>query len=95
MAEQSATRTVISVRDPAEHARRRRPWHRAFSVAALKGYDEILAKRVQQFVTILEQQTQPINLAERISHFTCASLPLCFFWFLTECHRFDFMSDMA
>ncbi|KAG2128155.1 cytochrome P450 [Suillus cothurnatus] len=70
MAEQSATRTVISVRDPAEHARRRRPWHRAFSVAALKGYDEILAKRVQQFVTILEQQTQPFNLAERISHFT-------------------------
>ncbi|KAG1781607.1 cytochrome P450 [Suillus placidus] len=70
MAEQSATRTVISVRDPVEHARRRKPWHRAFSVAALKGYDEILGKRVQQFVTILEQQTQPFNLAERISHFT-------------------------
>lgn len=73
MAEQSATRTVISVRDPVEHARRRKPWHRAFSVAALKGYDEILGKRVQQFVTVLEQQTQPFNLAELISHFTCAS----------------------
>lgn len=70
MAEQTAIRTVISVRDPVEHARRRRPWHRAFSVGALKGYEEILGKRVQQFVTILEQQTQPFNLAERISHFT-------------------------
>ncbi|KIK41727.1 hypothetical protein CY34DRAFT_24266 [Suillus luteus UH-Slu-Lm8-n1] len=70
MAEQSATRTVIAVRDSVEHARRRKPWHRAFSVAALKGYDEILSKRVQQFVTVLEQQTQPFNLAERISHFT-------------------------
>ncbi|KAG2110892.1 cytochrome P450 [Suillus discolor] len=70
MAEQTATRTVISVRDPVEHARRRKPWHRAFSVAALKGYDEILGKRVQQFLTVLEQQTQPFNLAELISHFT-------------------------
>ncbi|KAG2147601.1 cytochrome P450 [Suillus clintonianus] len=70
MAEQSVIRTVISVRDPVEHARRRKPWHRAFSVTALKGYEEILGKRVQQFVTILEQQTKPINLSERISHFT-------------------------
>ncbi|KAG1747161.1 cytochrome P450 [Suillus paluster] len=70
MAEQSAIRALISVRDPVEHSRRRKPWGRAFSCAALKGYEEILGKRVQQFVTMLEQQTKPVNLAQCISHFT-------------------------
>ncbi|KAG0705711.1 cytochrome P450 [Suillus ampliporus] len=70
MAEQTNIRALISVRDAVEHTRRRKPWNRAFSCAALKGYEEILGKRVQQFVTILEQQTKPVNLAECISHFT-------------------------
>ncbi|OJA16411.1 hypothetical protein AZE42_05499 [Rhizopogon vesiculosus] len=70
MAEQSTIRTLISVRDAAEHSRRRKPWNRAFSSAALKGYEEILGKRVQQFVAMLEQRTEPVDLAELISHFT-------------------------
>ncbi|KIK98681.1 hypothetical protein PAXRUDRAFT_31013 [Paxillus rubicundulus Ve08.2h10] len=70
MAEQTTIRALISVRDPAEHARRRKPWTRAFSSAALKGYEEILGKRAYEFVTALEQQKQPINLTQWISHFT-------------------------
>ncbi|KAF9223441.1 cytochrome P450 [Gyrodon lividus] len=58
MAEQTTIRALISVRDPAEHARRRKPWTRAFSSAALKGYEEILGKRVHEFVTALEKQEQ-------------------------------------
>ncbi|KIJ62772.1 hypothetical protein HYDPIDRAFT_41487 [Hydnomerulius pinastri MD-312] len=70
MAEQTTIRALISLRDPAEHARRRKPWTRAFSSAALKGYEEILGKRVLEFVTALERQAEPVNLAELISHFT-------------------------
>ncbi|KAF8442381.1 cytochrome P450 [Boletus edulis BED1] len=70
MAEQTKIRAMIALRDPAEHARRRKPWARGFSSAALKGYEEILAKRVHQFATALEQQQQSVNLAEWISHFT-------------------------
>lgn len=78
MAEQSTIRTLISVRDAAEHARRRKPWTRAFSTTALKGYEEILGRRVQQFVTMLEQQTGPFDLAQSISYFTYVFRFLCF-----------------
>ncbi|KAF9237655.1 cytochrome P450 [Melanogaster broomeanus] len=70
MAEQTTIRALISLRDPAEHARRRKPWTRAFSTAALKGYEEILAKRVHELVAALEKQQQPLNLVQWISHFT-------------------------
>ena len=71
MAEQTNIRSLISLRDPAEHARRRKPWARGFSSAALKGYEEILGKRVHELVTLLErQQQQPVNLADWISRFT-------------------------
>ncbi|EGN99144.1 hypothetical protein SERLA73DRAFT_181973 [Serpula lacrymans var. lacrymans S7.3] len=79
MAEQTNTRTLITIKDPVEHARRRRPWNRAFSIAALKGYEEIIAKRAREFVTGLEHKVgERVDLAELINHFT-----------------FDFMSDMA
>ncbi|KAG6330511.1 hypothetical protein ID866_8578 [Astraeus odoratus] len=80
MAEQTTVRALVSIRDPVEHMRRRRPWNRAFSVTAMKGYEEILGKRVHEFVTELERRacTRPINFTEWISRFT-----------------FDFMSDMA
>jgi cytochrome P450 len=78
MAEQTTIRALISVRDTAEHTRRRKPWNRAFSTAALKGYEEILGRRIQQFVTMLEQRTGPVDLAEFISYFTCV---FCFLRF--------------
>lgn len=70
MAEQTNIRALISLRDPAEHARRRKPWTKGFSSAALKGYEEILGKRIHELVTALEKQQRPIDLAEWISHFT-------------------------
>lgn len=71
MAEQTNIRSLISLRDPAEHARRRKPWTRGFNSAALKGYEEILGKRCYELVTALEkQQQQPVNLAEWVSRFT-------------------------
>ncbi|KAH7927912.1 cytochrome P450 [Leucogyrophana mollusca] len=70
MAEQASIRALIGVRDPVEHMRRRKPWNRAFNSTALKGYEGILSKRAQQFVSALEQQTRPINLAQWMNHFT-------------------------
>ncbi|KAL4062216.1 cytochrome P450 [Scleroderma citrinum] len=80
MAEQTTVRALISIRDPTEHLRRRKPWNRAFSVTAMKGYEGILSTRVREFVTELEspKAAGPIDFTKWISRFT-----------------FDFMSDMA
>ncbi|KAI5982762.1 cytochrome P450 [Pisolithus marmoratus] len=80
MAEQTTVRALISIRDPHEHMRRRKPWNRAFRIATMKGYEEILANRTHEFVSQLQRQSGPghVNLTEWISRFT-----------------FDFMSDMA
>ncbi|EKM55979.1 uncharacterized protein PHACADRAFT_174150 [Phanerochaete carnosa HHB-10118-sp] len=60
---------LIGLRDNATHARRRRPWNRAFSSAALKNYEPVIVKRVSQFVALLEKQKQ-IDFARRVHLFT-------------------------
>lgn len=61
---------LISLQDPAEHARRRKPWNRAFNSAALKEYQPTVAKRVAQLVETLQAQEGETDLAEWISYFT-------------------------
>lgn len=61
---------LIMHRDPVEHARRRKPWNRAFSTNALKEYQPMIAKRVVQFVDGLSAQRDVVNLAAWISWFT-------------------------
>ncbi len=46
---------IIGIQDPAEHLRRRRPWNRAFTVPALRGYEETIARRARQLVDALER----------------------------------------
>lgn len=62
--------SLIMHRDNVEHARRRRPWMRAFSTNALKEYHPQIKKRVGQFVDSLSAENEAINLAQRISWFT-------------------------
>ena len=71
--------SLIALSGP-EHARRRKPWNRAFNSAALKGYEEILEKRIVQPANLLDNQSSSgeVDLAQCISYFTN-----------------DFMSDMA
>lgn len=45
--------SLLATSDPAEHARRRRPWTRAFSTAALKEYHPIIHKHVTQLTELL------------------------------------------
>ncbi|EJD01468.1 cytochrome P450 [Fomitiporia mediterranea MF3/22] len=78
--------TLIAIRDPQEHARRRKPWNRAFNTTSVKGYEQILIRRALQLVGELEKRAQvkggllksAVDLAEWMKFFT-----------------FDLMGDMA
>jgi hypothetical protein len=45
---------LVAQSDPVLHAEQRKPWTRAFSSAAMKEYEIIVAKRVRQLVGCLE-----------------------------------------
>jgi hypothetical protein len=47
----------LALRDPEEHARRRRAWNRAFSTPALKDYEVLIEARISQLVDILNTKT--------------------------------------
>jgi len=71
MPEQRKVKSLLALRDPHEHARRRRPWTRAFNTPALKEYQVVIDKRVSQLVDALSQRIgQNVDLAEWISWFT-------------------------
>ncbi|KAG6907707.1 hypothetical protein DXG01_007725 [Tephrocybe rancida] len=69
--EDEPTKPMIALRDKAEHARRRRSWARAFSTAALKGYEAIITNRCLQLVEAVGQKTGMVDMAKWISFFTC------------------------
>ncbi|KAH9983064.1 high nitrogen upregulated cytochrome P450 monooxygenase 2 [Russula compacta] len=77
---------LIAQRDPVKHMHQRKPWNRAFSSAALKEYEIIVAKRTRQLVSCLENLVQGsdrkqgaiLDMASWLSYFTT-----------------DFMGDMA
>ena len=48
------TPSLIAQRDPAIHMQQRKPWNRAFSSAAIKEYEVIVAKRTRQLIGCLE-----------------------------------------
>ncbi|TBU46359.1 high nitrogen upregulated cytochrome P450 monooxygenase 2 [Dichomitus squalens] len=72
---------LVSLVDIREHARRRRPWNRAFSVPALKEYEEYIARRAEQLVELFAthaREGKPANAGKCVGSFT-----------------YDLMSDMA
>ena len=72
---------LISIRDPQEHAARRRLWQRGMTAESLRGYEPTIAKRALQLVSKFEtaaQKDEEVDLAQWIGYFT-----------------FDFMGDMA
>lgn len=67
----NAYRSLISLRDPAVHAKRRLPWGRGLSVAAIKDYEPTLAERITQMVDIvLENAESTMELSQLIKNFT-------------------------
>lgn len=62
---------LISCQDPVEHARRRRPWNRAFSTSSLREYQPVIARRALQLLDALQNQGSELDLAQWISFFAC------------------------
>ncbi|EKM52047.1 uncharacterized protein PHACADRAFT_177444 [Phanerochaete carnosa HHB-10118-sp] len=62
--------SVIGIRDPVAHARRRRPWTRAFSTTALKEYEPTLVKNITRLYEQLANQKGSVNLATWFSWMT-------------------------
>jgi hypothetical protein len=65
-----AVRSLIAIVDKQEHARRKRPWSRGLSTAALKGYESLVIKRNLQFVDVLLSKNlkEAVNLASCITY---------------------------
>jgi len=57
---------LIGIRDSAEHARRRRTWNRGFNPTAMKQYEPIIHKRVEQLLEAIVQRGR-FDLAEMFS----------------------------
>ncbi len=60
---------LIAIMDPIEHARRRKPWNRAFSTAALKEYQPIVTRRTAQLIEGLMGEVGTTDLAKWISYY--------------------------
>ncbi|KAI0057222.1 cytochrome P450 [Artomyces pyxidatus] len=41
---------MVGLRDPIEHAQRRKAWNRAFAIEAIKNYEPFLASRIRQLI---------------------------------------------
>ncbi|KAH8101537.1 cytochrome P450 [Cristinia sonorae] len=75
----STDRLLIGWRDPTMHAKRRQPWTRGLSTAAIKDYEPTLAERVTQLVDLVStRRGEIVDLADMFRKFS-----------------FDFMGDMA
>ncbi|KAI0337448.1 cytochrome P450 [Trametopsis cervina] len=66
---QHQTTPLIAFADPVEHARRRKPWNRAFSTNALRDYRPTLAKRVTQLADAMQEEGTTVDLAKWTSYF--------------------------
>jgi len=51
--------SLIGLRDPVKRVHQRKPWNRAFSSTAMKEYEDIVANRIRQLSSCLE------NLVDR------------------------------
>ena len=71
---------MIALQDTNLHLQRRRPWLRAFTPGALKGYEELLSRRIRQLVGELEKQRGSVDLNE---WFKCFSYVTFLFPFQT------------
>lgn len=47
---------MVGIQDLEEHTRRRRPWTRGLSTAALREYEHLTARRVRQLADTLAEQ---------------------------------------
>ncbi|KAH9888087.1 high nitrogen upregulated cytochrome P450 monooxygenase 2 [Cubamyces lactineus] len=61
---------LVGIMDPHVHAERRKPWNRAFSAAAVKEYEPLIASRATQLVQTLEKQSGEVVIGRFFNYFT-------------------------
>ncbi|KAI0667289.1 high nitrogen upregulated cytochrome P450 monooxygenase 2 [Trametes maxima] len=61
---------LVGIMDTTEHLERRKPWARAFSGAALKEYEPLVAVRASQLVQALERQQGEIDVGKWVNFFS-------------------------
>ena len=62
---------LVAYRNPAVHAKRRRPWNRAFNTSSLKDFHPLIANRAKQLVDHLKaHKGQIVDLQQWISFLT-------------------------
>ena len=70
--------SLIAQRDPVKHMHQRKPWNRAFSSTAVKEYEDIVANRVRQLSSCLEnlvhgsagKEGAQVDIARWLNYFT-------------------------
>ncbi|KAI0761271.1 high nitrogen upregulated cytochrome P450 monooxygenase 2 [Trametes elegans] len=60
---------LVAIMDPVAHQERRKAWNRAFSAAALKEYEPLIANRAAQLVRVLERQRGATDIARFMNYF--------------------------
>ncbi len=60
---------LTSETDPVKHAEFRKTWHRGFTPTAIKGYDEIMLKRLGQLVDKFGQQDGVLDFGSWVSYY--------------------------
>ena len=61
---------LVGIMDPQMHAERRKPWNRAFSAAAIKEYETLIANRATQLIQVLEKQNGEVVIGRFFNYFT-------------------------
>lgn len=62
---------LLVLTNPSEHAQRRKQWEHAFTRTALKGYEDIMQRRIAQLLQVLEEnEGKALDLKTWISYFT-------------------------
>lgn len=67
------TLSLDGLREWAEHAPRRKPWTKAMSISALKGYEPLLVEHVTKLVDALEERarkSEVVDISEWMSFFS-------------------------
>ncbi|KAJ7056643.1 cytochrome P450 [Mycena amicta] len=71
MPDNKNVRSLFALRDPEEHARRRRIWNRAFNPSALREYNSVVRNRLAQLVeTFNESCGKSVDLSQWMGRFT-------------------------
>lgn len=63
-------RSLVTVRDTAQHVQRRKVWNRAFNAGSLQEYDPLLIRRTRELINELaNRQSEVVNMSKWMEYF--------------------------